>query len=59
MSDANLEIVARLLETMEHAIKAGDWKVDGACDPDAVMTAAEAVLRARGWVRNSVDGGWQ
>jgi hypothetical protein len=31
------------LDVMEAAIKAGDWEVDGACDPDWVLN----VLRAR------------
>ena len=29
---------------MEVAIKAGDWKVDGACDPDMVLNALRARL---------------
>jgi hypothetical protein len=32
------------LDTMEAAIKAGDWKVDGACDPDYVLEALRARL---------------
>jgi hypothetical protein len=31
------ELMQQALECMEAAIKAGDWKVDGACDPDFVL----------------------
>ena len=33
-----------LLEAVETAIASGDWKVDGACDPDAVIQRARNVL---------------
>lgn len=49
---------AELLELIRHAIDAGDWKVDGACDPDSAIEYASAVLRSRGWTENSVDGSW-
>jgi len=45
-----------LLDVVEAAIKSGDWKVDGACDPDsAIHQAKEAMKHTRheGWV--SVD----
>jgi hypothetical protein len=32
------------LDVMEAAIKAGDWEVDGACDPDWVLSALRARL---------------
>lgn len=32
------------LDIMLSAIKAGDWKVDGACDPDYVIEALRAAL---------------
>lgn len=32
------------LDVMLAAIKAGDWKVDGACDPDWVLNALRARL---------------
>ena len=41
------EIKARLsalLGVVEHAIEAGDWKVDGACDPDLAIFAARRAL---------------
>ena len=42
-----IEVLKQALEVIETAIKAGDWKVDGACDPDNVIhglrqTIAEA-----------------
>lgn len=44
-----------LLDGVESAIKAGDWKVDGACDPDAAIARAkEAIDKATG-----VDKGCQ
>jgi hypothetical protein len=33
-----------LLEDVEAAIKAGDWKVDGACDPDSAIHALRTAL---------------
>ena len=50
--------LARLVETVERAIESGDWKVDGACDPDSDLEYARHVLRSRGWVQNSIDGCW-
>jgi hypothetical protein len=37
------EEAQQVLECMETAIKAGDWVVDGACDPDFILY----MLRAR------------
>jgi hypothetical protein len=34
-----------LLEAVEAAIASGDWKVDGACDPDVVIQRAHKALR--------------
>jgi hypothetical protein len=31
------ECAESLYEGMQSAISAGDWKVDGACDPDSAM----------------------
>lgn len=31
------ELMQSALEAMEAAIKSGDWRVDGACDPDMVL----------------------
>ena len=33
-----------LLEGVEAAIKAGDWKVDGACDPDSAIVRLRQAL---------------
>ena len=52
-------IIAELCNVVNAAIAAGDWKLDGACDPDAAMYAAEHFLQCTGWERNSVDGYWQ
>jgi len=38
------ELMQDVLDTMEAAIKAGDWKVDGACDPDYVLETIRARL---------------
>ena len=53
------QCIANLLETMQQAIDSGDWKVDGACDPDVFMRQAEYVLRSSGWTQNAIDGHWQ
>ena len=52
------EIIADLLECMKAAIKSGDWKVDGACDPDSSIQFAELHLERSGWRQNSIDGHW-
>lgn len=31
------ELIQDALEAMESAIKSGDWKVDGACDPEVIL----------------------
>ena len=33
----SIESMKQALDVIETAIKAGDWKVDGACDPDNVI----------------------
>ena len=38
------ELMQMALDVMEAAIKAGDWEVDGACDPDWVLNALRARL---------------
>ena len=35
------EVICELLSCMRIAIKSGDWKVDGACDPDVIIRRAE------------------
>ena len=38
------EALKELLEAVEAAIQAGDWKVDGACDPDLAIRRAKEAL---------------
>jgi hypothetical protein len=38
------EVMQMAMDIMESAIKAGDWVVDGACDPDWVLNALRAAL---------------
>jgi hypothetical protein len=40
----SIETMKLALECMEAAIKAGDWKVDGACDPDYVFVCLRAAI---------------
>ena len=42
-----IEAMKQALEVIEAAIKAGDWKVDGACDPDmAIHGLRQAIAKA-------------
>lgn len=44
-----LEAIKGLLESVTDAINAGDWKVDGACDPDIdIQRANAAIAKATG-----------
>lgn len=38
------DVLQDLLEAVEAAIQAGDWKVDGACDPDLAIRRAKETL---------------
>ena len=38
------EALKELLDIVEAAIQSGDWKVDGACDPDLVIRRAKKAL---------------
>ena len=38
------EAMKLALEAIESAIKSGDWKVDGACDPDMAIVALRDAL---------------
>lgn len=51
--------IADLLDLMTVAIERGDWKVDGACDPDMAIERAANILRSNGWTKNGIDGFWQ
>lgn len=50
-----IEHIAALVNTMNTAIKSGDWKVDGACDPEIYLSMAEAMLEQEGWTRKRGD----
>jgi hypothetical protein len=39
-----LEALADVLEIARQAIASGDWKVDGACDPDAAFLRAHTAI---------------
>lgn len=39
-----VEVLRDLSEVCRAAIKAGDWKVDGACDPDSLLRRADAAI---------------
>ena len=41
------EALIDLLEAIDLAIYSGDWRVDGACDPDAAIQRARDVLAQR------------
>jgi len=40
----NRELLQQCLDMINAAIKSGDWKVDGACDPDSLIRRLEAEL---------------
>ena len=43
----SIEAMKQALEVIEAAIKSGDWKVDGACDPDmAIHGLRQAIAEA-------------
>lgn len=48
------QCIVNLVAVIEQAIKSGDWKVDGACDPDWAIEQAKYVLRQSGLVQNSM-----
>jgi hypothetical protein len=41
------EVLTEALECMEAAIKSGDWKVDGACDPTMTIERMKRALEAK------------
>ncbi len=51
-----IEHIANLVNIMQQAIKSGDWKVDGACDPDTYLSIAEARLEQEGCIHK--NGKW-
>lgn len=50
MADDSLELknamntLADLVQIVENAIKFGDWKIDGICDPDIALYRATKIL---------------
>lgn len=40
----SIEVMKQALKAMEAAIKAGDWIVDGACDPDMALVALRQAI---------------
>ena len=42
--DKKLMLIADLVDCINSAIKAGDWKVDGACDPDSILKRARLMI---------------
>ncbi len=55
--NAEIKALAYLLNTVEAAIQSGDWKVDGACDPDLAIKWAEICLNDAGYTQ--IDGEWK
>jgi len=43
----NRELLQQALDMINAAIKSGDWKVDGACDPDSLIRRLEAKLKEK------------
>lgn len=56
LMDEETEIIMQLLEAMNAAIAAGDWKIDGACDPDMAMRRATAYIEQRGYAPDGITG---
>lgn len=44
LNSEHVEVLRDLSEVCRAAIKAGDWKVDGACDPDSLLRRADAAI---------------
>ena len=42
--DKKLMLIADLVDCINSAIKAGDWKVDGPCDPDSILKRARLMI---------------
>ena len=54
----DLLVALACLETwargVEAAIEMGDWKVDGRCDPDAILAASNLLLKHHG-MKKDID----
>lgn len=56
------ELIAKLAECVRVALHAPSADVVAAIcgeDAEAALQQAEAELRRRGWIQNSIDGHWQ
>jgi len=42
--DEHREVLIELLQAVDVAIHAGDWEVDGACDPESILARARLVV---------------
>ena len=42
--DKKLMLIADLVDCINSAIKAGDWKVDVSCDPDSILKRARLMI---------------
>jgi len=51
-----LDVIREMHSVMTAAQRSGDWVVDGAADPDAVMSRAEWYLWREGYRRDSISG---
>ena len=56
MKTQETEALRSLVETIEFAIRIGDWKVDGRCDPDMELHRAKKILLDNGYRRDSLTG---
>jgi len=50
------ETLKELVESVEHAIRTGDWDVDGRNDPEMVLSRAESILKDCGYRRDGLTG---
>ena len=56
MKNEITETLRELVEGVNQAIENGDWKVDGRCDPDMVLTRAESILLKCGYRKDGLTG---
>jgi hypothetical protein len=53
-----IEIIEELVESIEQAIKSGDWVVDGACDPMAGLVRAKKAIQMGGITYKARNAFW-
>ena len=56
MKNEITETLKELVETVEQAIRTGDWDVDGRNDPDMILHRAESILKKCGYRRDGLTG---